>query len=155
MKKIKIYFSFFALIIYSSLFAQVEKSELIFFNDQKFTKLIENIIESKKNCGAISKNHNWYIEEIDDGTLIVSLSRIGNLLQDIGDRKIYSTVVNNTMVFYITQNKTKNFSRTGFFVDLSNYKNYEYVLFEDFSSWVIVQKGDSFHVKNKQIWDCD
>lgn len=156
MRRRKLYSLILILMISFLSFGQTDKSELITFKDEGFIKSLQNIIKPKNNCEISSNNHNWYIESKSNGSFIVSISRISNLLQDLEKKNIYTTIINNQVVFYITQNENDIFLKTKYFIDLSKYANYEYVLFEDFSSWLITKDGkNDFIVKDKRIFKCN
>ncbi|WP_196889611.1 hypothetical protein [Aureivirga sp. CE67] len=155
MKIVKSYSTIIFLMLNSLLFGQIDKSELITFDNNQFISLIQSIIKENTNCISNSKIHNWYIEEREDGSIIVSINRIANLLQSNPEKYIYTTIINKKIVFYITQNENINISKTHFFVDLCSYQNVEYVLFEDFSSWLIMKdQNNNFVIKNKRLFKC-
>jgi len=137
-------------------YGQIDKSELIIFKEKYFVESLEKIIKLENNCARNSNNHNWYIERQQDSSYLVSINRIGNLLHNLEGRNIYTTIINNQIVFLITQSENDFFSKTGYFIDLKKYKNLEYILFEDFSSWLIAKdENENFVIKDKMIFKCN
>lgn len=152
----RIYLSIFALMISFLSFGQIDKSELITLKDKYFIESIQEIIKPENNCAKSSRNHNWYIESQADGSYLVSINRIGNLLHTLEDKKIYTTIINNQIVFFITQTESDFILKTGYFIDLIKYKDFEYVLFEDFSSWLITKnEEENYVVKDKRMFKCN
>ena len=151
----KLYSLILVSMISFSVSGQIRKSELVTFNDENFIKSIQKLIKSRNNCVSESISHNWYIESQKNGSFIVSINRIGNLLQSLEKKNIYTTLINNQIVFYITQNDNNDILETSYFIDLSKYVDYEYVLFEDFSSWLIVKDNNNFVIKEKNLFKCN
>ena len=138
-----------------SLFGQIHKSELVTFNNDNFIKSIQKLIKPWNNCVSESISHNWYIESQKNGSFIVSVNRIGNLLQSLEKKNIYTTLINSQIVFFITQNDNNDILKTNYFIDLNKYIDYEYVLFEDFSSWLLIKdKNNNFVIKDERIFKC-
>lgn len=156
MRAKKRYSLIFILMVSFLSFGQTDKSELITFKNKNFIKSIENILSTKKNCAESSNNHNWYIEKKENGSFIVAIGRIGNLLQNLEEKELYTTVIGNKVMFYITQKEDNLASRTGYFIDLNKYVNLEYVLFEDFSSWLIMKdEKKDYVIKGEKLFKCN
>lgn len=152
----RIYILIFASMISFLSFGQIDKSELVTFNNKYFIESIKEIIKPENNCVKNSNNHNWYIESQKDGSYLVSINRIGNILQTVENKNIYTTIINNQVVFFIIKEKSNFISKTGYFIDLNKYKDFEYVLFEDFSSWLVAEgEGNGFTIKNKNMFKCN
>ncbi len=152
----RIYILIFVLMISCLSFGQVDRSELITFKNKYFVELVQQVIKSKHNCNKNSSNHNWYIESQQDGSYLISINRISNLLHTLGNKQLYTTIINNQIVFFITQKENNFFSKKGYFIDLNNYKDSEYVLFEDFSYWLVAKsKKHDFAIKNEKTFKCN
>ena len=155
MEKSKYFFLLSSLTFCSLLFSQVETPELISFKNQNLIKTIESILLTKNDCNSSDSNYSWYIEHFEDDTFVVSASRVGNLLQSLEDKKMYATIINNNVVFYVTASKCENFLKLGFSIDLSNYKNHDYVFFEDYSYWVIAKsESNNYIIKDESVFNC-
>ena len=156
MERRKLYSLIIVLMISFFSFGQTDKSELVTFKNESFIEAIQKIVKPENNCVADSNTHDWYIESKEDGSFIVSINRIGNLLQSLDNKCIYTTVINSQVIFYVTNNENDDILKTGYFVNLSKYVDYEYVLFEDFSSWLIKKnEKDTFVIKDRNIFKCN
>jgi hypothetical protein len=135
-----------------------EKSEIVFFNDSNVIDLLEGIVIQGNTCSQNGKVIDWYIDFEDKYRLIVSRGRIENLLEIAKSEKkrIYTTSINNQIVFISTSYDCNLFTKTRFFIDLKQHLNKAIVVFEDFSSWLITRdKKDDFVIKNKRIFKCN
>ncbi|WP_062062986.1 hypothetical protein [Aquimarina longa] len=131
-------------------------SELVFFNDLGLVKLLENIIIDKNSCKNIKKSIDWYIDFKESESIVVSEGRIANLIEliDPKKRKIYTTTINNKVVFLLMANKKGLLSKTGLSIDLSSFSDKSTLSFEDFSSWLIKSQNGSYKIADSQIWKC-
>ncbi|MBG6130871.1 hypothetical protein IWQ47_002341 [Aquimarina sp. EL_43] len=131
-------------------------SKLVVFNSSDLVGLLESIVTTKNTCGT-SNIVNWYIDLKEPSSATVSQGRIANLIEltDSESREIYTTLINNKVVFILANDKEKFFSDTGFVIDLSDYVNKSVIVFEDFSHWMINIENDSYSISAKRIWKCN
>lgn len=154
---IKIIIVLILLLSYTKVLAQDNNSNLVFIKDNNLRDLLEIIITNENTCSSYSKTINWYVDFKHDNTILVSQSRIANLLESLKNnkREILTTIINDKIVFLVTKNDKNLFYKSEFSINLEEFKNNEIVLFEDFSAWKIKSNEKRYEVVNKIIFKCN
>lgn len=133
-------------------------SELVFFNDQKLVSLLKDIIRKENGCQDWRKNINWYIDIKEEyKSIIITQGRLANLIElNEGKKRIYTTVINENIVFVIMKNKDEiSLLDTGFSLDLSEFFNKSTLAFESFSTWLVEYDKGTYQLTNSHIRKCD
>ncbi len=68
---------------------------------------------------------------------LITQGRNYYFLDDFEKKRVYITLIKNKIVFIIIKNDDYLIKRTGFYVDINNFFNEEFITFEDFSYWVV------------------
>lgn len=137
-------------------YGQSEKVQLVSFKNNTINKVMSKIFDTKNNCISTKKTYNWYIEQKTPNSFIVSISRVGNLLQSLDDKKLYITLIEGVVVFIKADANSNLIEKTNFNVDVSKFTDNEFVLFEDFSAWLVKmdEKSNQFNIVNKKLFKC-
>jgi hypothetical protein len=138
-------------------YGQTKKIPLVSFKNESISKVMNEILTTKSNCKINRKIHKWYIEQKTEDSFIISISRVGNLLQSLFDeKKLYVTLLKGNVIFIKANENNNLLEKTSFNVDVSKYINDDFVMFEDFSSWLIKKDGKSkeFQIFKRNIFKC-
>ena len=143
MKVLITVFLFFSFNIYCySQVDNIEKkhtSEIVFLKDSNLKNLIKEIIKKDSSCKT--EGLNWYIDFMKDDIILISKYSIENLIAGKGINKIYTTTIDNRIVFIVnTENINDDFIESGYLLDLSSYINKSNYSIVDYSFWVIQKK---------------
>lgn len=117
-------------------------SEIVFLKDCNLKKVIKKIVTDKTNdCNE--RGANWYIDFMKDNFILVSKNTIRNLIISNEIDKIYTTVLDDNILFILNSDSTKDsFDKTGYSLDLSSSIGKMDYSTVDYSFWII-QKTDS------------
>jgi len=134
----------------------ITSSEMVFFNNEQLAKSLGNIICDKNACQDKRKKINWYVDFKEDN-IVLTQGRIANLMElsKAPKRKIFTTVINDNIVFVLMDNEKNLLSKTGFSVNLKGFINKSTIAFEDFSVWLIKEDNKTYRLIDSQIRKCN
>lgn len=114
-------------------------SEIVFLKDLNLKNLIKEIIKKDSYCKT--KGLDWYIDFTKDDVILISKYSIENLIAARGINKIYTTTIDDKILFIINaKNINDTFIKSGYSSDLSSFidkSNYSTI---DYSFWIIQKK---------------
>lgn len=129
-------------------------SEIVFLKDLNLKNLIKEIIKKDSYCKT--KGLDWYIDFTKDDVILISKYSIENLIAARGINKIYTTTIDDKILFIINaENINDTFIKSGYSSDLSSFidkSNYSTI---DYSFWVI-QKNEKnkYKIIKEKIYRC-
>ncbi|HQE35094.1 MAG TPA: hypothetical protein PLQ70_10535 [Flavobacterium alvei] len=129
-------------------------SEIIFLKDLNLKNLIKEIIKKDSYCKT--EGLDWYIDFMKDDIILISKNSIGNLIAARGINQIYTTTIDDKILFIINaENINDTFIKSGYLSDLSSFidkSNYSTI---DYSFWVI-QKNEKnkYKIIKEKIYRC-
>lgn len=117
--------------------------ELVFIKDTKLKKILEKIVIDKNLCKE--SNLVWHLKE-KNNILTLSLLINGTISND-GLK--YITVINNFVVYLGNSNLELIKSN----VMINFLGNEDYIVFQDFSYWIIIKEKENYILK-KEVINC-
>lgn len=95
-------------------------SEIVILKDLNLKNLIQKIL--KKNQSEETKYYSWYLDFNKNESIIISQYNIENLIASKEITNIYSTFINDEILFIISkENISSVFSKTKYSIDLSSF----------------------------------
>jgi hypothetical protein len=146
-------FLFFNILCYSqTTFKNEYSSKIVFFNDLKLKEVLKEIIIKKKTCE--NDGNYWYVDFMKNDLIMITQDRIENLVLSKGINNIYTTFIDDKIVFIISDKNS--FKQIGLSVDLKPFVNKPSLSIEEFSFWVIQKKHkNEYQIVKEKIYKCD
>ncbi|MEL1242000.1 hypothetical protein [Flavobacterium flavipallidum] len=103
-----------------------------------------------------TKSLNWYIDFISNDKILISKYYIENLIAEKGLKYIYTTFIDNKILFIVNNEFTNNsISKSKYSVDLGQFIGKENYSTVDYSFWVIQNKGGKYKIIKERRYKCD
>lgn len=118
--------------------------ELVLIKSGKFKETLESIVKDSNYCKE--KNLVWYLDE-KEGVMSLSLLIENSISKD---KLSYIAVINNYVVYLSKIDDDKELIKTSL---KFNYIDHEYIIFQDFSYWILVKEGNEYIVK-REVKNC-
>jgi hypothetical protein len=146
-------FLFFNILCYSqTTFKNEYSSKIVFFHDLKLKEILKEIIIKKKTCG--NDGDYWYVDFMKNDLIMITQDRIENLVLSKGINNIYTTFIDDKIVFIICDKNI--FNNTGFSVNLGEFVGKINHSIEDSSFWVIQKTNKKkYQIVKEKIYRCD
>lgn len=146
-------FLFFNILCYSqTTFKNEYSSKIVFFNDLKLKEVLKEIMIKKKTCE--NDGNYWYVDFMKNDLIMITQDRIENLVLSKGINNIYTTFIDDKIVFIISDKNS--FKQIGLSVDLKPFVNKPSLSIEEFSFWVIQKKHkNEYQIVKEKIYKCD
>lgn len=125
--------------------------EIIFLDNKKMIKAI-NDIDICNEC--IRDGEYWYLDYSKKDYVMLSRSRLQNKVKLLNDNvNFFLTIIDKNIIFIYGKN-LKQFTKTGFKVDISHLVKLPPIFIEESSFWLLKENGDEIEVILKKTYKC-